>query len=270
LANPRVARIIAFMKFALVDERRQEAQPNLSAKCPACSHPMVAKCGEVRIWHWAHQGTRTCDPWWENETEWHRAWKGKFPIGWQEVVHAADNGAKHIADVKTDHGWVIEFQHSYIKPEERRSRDAFYRKLVWVVDGARRKRDRSQFVTAWKNGVPVGENSPVRKTFADECVLLREWAGSQAPIFFDFGEEQVLWWLLAKSPSGAAYVAPFSRAIFIAIHVGGAAEMTRNFDEFVNDLSKLVTDYELQLTRPQPLQGFQHYLARRDRLRRRF
>ena len=94
------------MRFALVNGQRQEAQPNLSAKCPTCDQPMVAKCGEVRISHWAHQRTLLCDPWWENETEWHRAWKGQFPESWQEVVHQADNGEKHIADVKTDQGWV--------------------------------------------------------------------------------------------------------------------------------------------------------------------
>jgi len=39
-------------------------------------------------------------------------------------VHRAEDGEKHIADVKTYHGRVIEFQHSYLKPVERRSRQA--------------------------------------------------------------------------------------------------------------------------------------------------
>ncbi len=89
------------MKFALVDEIRCEAQPSLRGNCPACDHPMVAKCGEVKIWHWAHKSRRLCDPWWENETEWHRDWKNQFPVQWQEDVHKAENGEKHIADVKT-------------------------------------------------------------------------------------------------------------------------------------------------------------------------
>jgi hypothetical protein len=50
----------------------------------------------------------------ENETEWHRAWKDQFPPEWQEIVHLAGDGERHIADVKTGDGWVIEFQHSYI------------------------------------------------------------------------------------------------------------------------------------------------------------
>lgn len=235
------------MKFALVNGERQEAQPNLSGNCPNCDHPMIAKCGEVKIWHWAHQGKRLCDPWWENETEWHRKWKDRFPTHWQEYVHRAANGEKHIADVKTDRGWVIEFQHSYIKPEERRSRDFFYPKLVWVVNGVRRKRDRAQFLNAWERGIPVGSNSVVKRAFSDECVLLREWAGSHAPIFFDFGEEQALWWLLKGNSDGSAYVVRFSRSSFIEIHRGGAIQSTHDFDEFVKDLSKLVADYESNL-----------------------
>ena len=113
------------MKFALAHGQRQEAQPNLSGECPGCGRPMVARCGEVRVRHWAHKGRRHCDPWWENETEWHRGWKDRFPADWQEIVHPDGDGERHIADVKTGDGWVIEFQHSYIKPEERRSREAF-------------------------------------------------------------------------------------------------------------------------------------------------
>ena len=259
------------MKFALANGQREEAQPNLSGKCPTCDRPMVAKCGEARMWHWAHQGSRFCDPWWENETEWHRAWKGQFPVNCQEVVHQTETGEKHIADVKTDRGWVIEFQHSYLKPEERRSRDAFYPKLIWVVDGTRRKRDRAQLLNAWKQGAPVGENPLVGRAFSDNCALLTEWAGSNAPIFFDLGEMQRLWWLFAKSTNGSAYVAPYPRVQFVESHRGAATEIAREFDEFMNDIPKLVADYEAQALRRAPTQPlFQQYLARRDRLRRRF
>lgn len=264
------------MKFALVNGERQEAQPNLSGNCQTCDHPMIAKCGEVKIWHWAHQGKRLCDPWWENETEWHRAWKGQFPVNWQEVVHQAENGEKHIADVKTNRGWVIEFQHSYIKPEERRSRDSFYPKLVWVVNGVRRKRDSAQFLNAWNEGVPVVANLPVRRAFAHECVLVREWAGSHAPIFFDFGEEQALWWLLSTSLDGPTYVEQFPRSAFIKIHRDGAIQSAHDFDELVKGRTKFVSDRESLLAQElkraslPPLQGFQQYLARRDKLRRRF
>ena len=257
------------MKFALVNEQRQEAQPNLSGRCPACGSLMIAKCGEarIRIWHWAHKAGRHCDPWWE-ETEWHRAWKELFPLDWQEIVQYAENGEKHIADVKTDHGWVIEFQHSPIKSDERRSRNAFYKKLVWVVDGTRRKTDSAQLARAWGDGVSIGRrDSPIRGVFPAECRLVREWRESDAPIFFDFGGPE-LWWLLARSPGGMwAYVARFSRNTFVQIHRGEAPQEARNFDEFVKDVSKLVSDYESHLRAQalQPVQGFQRYLPRRRR-----
>ena len=156
------------MKFAFVNGQRQESQPNLSGECPACRGPVVAKCGEVRVWHWAHKGRLHCDPWKENETPWHRAWKNEFPADWQEIVHSADDGERHIADVETAGGWVIEFQHSYIKPEERRSREAFYRKLIWVVDGRRRKTGGAQFLKALNEGLVV-RSTPVRRGMPPNC-----------------------------------------------------------------------------------------------------
>jgi competence protein CoiA len=177
-----------------------------------------------------------CDPWWENETEWHRAWKGKFPESWQEIVHQADSGEKHIADVKTDQGWVIEFQHSYINPEERRSRNAFYPKLVWVVNGARRKRDSEQFRNALSRGTPIGSNARIRIPFADECAILREWSDSHVPVFIDFGGGSTLWWILAGTPNGSVDVAPFARSDLIEIHREGETQKAREFEEFVNFL----------------------------------
>lgn len=241
------------MKFAIVNGQRQEAQPGLSGKCPAYDHPMVAKCGELKMWHWSHHGRHVCDPWRETQTPWHRAWKNQFPTDWQEIVHPAENGERHIADVKTGDGWVLEFQHSYIRPDERRSREAFYPKLIWVVDGMRRKRDREQLIRAWNQGVPVGGNSLVRKSFSDNCGLLREWAGSNVPIFFDLGEMERLWWLFGKSDKGSAYLHPFSRAQFVEWHRNTATEAARQFDEFVSVLlPKLIADYESR-PRAQPL-----------------
>jgi hypothetical protein len=221
------------MKFALVDGQRREAQPGLSGECPGCKGPVVAKCGEVRVWHWAHRGRRFCDSWWEHETEWHRAWKTEFPVEWQEKWHWAEDGEPHIADVKTDAGWVIEFQHSNIKPEERRAREAFYSKLIWVIDGKRLKRDEEQFANAFDQGLAVGPVGAWRKIISDRCGLLRRWARSNSPIFLDFGGD-VLWWLSAAS-AGSAYVVPIPRAQFIEAHRTGATEAVREFEKLLNE-----------------------------------
>lgn len=233
------------MRIAIVKGDRQPAQPGLTGECQGCGRPMVAKCGEQRAWHWAHLGRLTCDPWWENETEWHLSWKACFPDSWNEIVHLAKDGTRHIADVKTEHGWVIEFQHSPIKPEERRSRNAFYGRLIWVVDGTRRKRDLAQVQRAWEDGVSVGGNGIVKSLYVDDAALLREWSSCECPVLFDFGGE-TLCWLLPRRSDLRVYVAQFPRAQIIHILRTGLAEPGVSFDALLQELSGLLAHYEQQ------------------------
>ena len=133
------------MKYALHSEERVEPTPKAIGVRPCCGTEMIAKCGNRKVWHWAHKTKKTCDHSWENETQWHRDWKDRFPVEWQEVVHFAKDGEKHVADVKTSTGLVIEFQHSAITKEEVLSRTAFYQKFILVVDGIRIKNDFKKF-----------------------------------------------------------------------------------------------------------------------------
>ena len=119
------------------------------------------------------------------------------------------------------HGWVIELQHSPISPSGTwRSRDAFYRQVVWVVDGTRRKTDAARFARAWDNGTTVGRTFPVQRLHADDSALLREWSDSLAPIFFDFGG-QALAWLLPGRFNRFVYVTQIPRDQFIHIQRTG-------------------------------------------------
>jgi competence protein CoiA len=225
------------MKFALVNGEKSEATKGAKGLCPSCGAELIARCGEVKINHWAHKGKRSCDPWWENETEWHRAWKNEFPTEWQEVVHYDENGEKHIADVKTQTDWVIEFQHSYLKPEERHSRNIFYNKLVWVVDGSRRKTDKKQFSKILKEeSRKIIEKPPtIRVHFPEDCRLLIEWSNSNSFVFFDFNgsnenENLLLWLLYPNMRSGNIYLSYITRS--------GFTQLSNNdgFDKLVRDV----------------------------------
>lgn len=222
------------MKYAIINGVKTEAYKGGSGNCPSCNSNLVAKCGEINIHHWAHKGSRSCDHWWENETEWHRQWKNHFPIEWQEVVQIDKNGEKHIADVKTESDWVLEFQHSYIKPEERRSRNTFYSKLVWVIDGLRRKTDKLQFQKILKDSskAPIRNVNIRRVNFPEESRLLKEWLDCGVPVFFDFKafDESGLWFLLPLHIEGEAYLIPFSRQEFIKVH------NSSGFDELINEI----------------------------------
>lgn len=91
--------------WAISSGVRVRAWPGERAFCPCCNCVLVAKCGSIVSWHWAHM-TKDCDPWYEPESEWHIHWKQKFPDKWQEVVIGS-----HRADLRTP-TTVIELQAS--------------------------------------------------------------------------------------------------------------------------------------------------------------
>ncbi len=123
------------MQYAVVEGVRCEAFRGGRGICSICGAVVIAKCGPRILHHWAHASRRNCDPWWENETEWHRAWKSLFPADCREISHVAPDGEIHRADIKTPTGIVVEVQHSSMTDAERQSRESFYGNLVWVIDG---------------------------------------------------------------------------------------------------------------------------------------
>ena len=174
------------MHFAIINNNRVEAQPQLQGLCSCCLKPVIAKCGTRKIWHWAHKSKTDCDSWWETETEWHRTWKNNYPFEWQEIsLFDKGAGEKHIADVCTPHNLVIEFQHSHIDPEERTSREKFYQNMVWVVDGTRLKRDYLRFresVASFKQTNKKG----VYFVDSPDKVFPKSWLNSSVSVIFDF------------------------------------------------------------------------------------
>ena len=76
------------MEFAILHQERVRPSPRAQASCPLCGANVQAKCGKKLLWHWAHVSLRHCDAWWENETEWHRSWKARYPLDWQEEIFA--------------------------------------------------------------------------------------------------------------------------------------------------------------------------------------
>ena len=206
------------MKFALLNYGRIEASKGAKGVCPCCGSELIAKCGEIVINHWAHK--KKCDDhWWENETEWHRNWKNKFPKEWQEVIQKDESSERHIADVKTPDDCVIEFQHSAIKPEERRSRNNFYNKnsqLIWVVDCKRRKTDVKQFTNELSKS--FNTSSPEILEVYEDSRLLKEWKNNDSYVFLDFGDTEIsgssFWCMFPIAYDGVAFIMPISRSKF--------------------------------------------------------
>ena len=176
------------MEFALVDGERKSPTKGKRGVCQYCSGEMVAKCGRMKMWHWAHKPKSSCDPWWGPETEWHRQWKEIFPESWREVVHIdEETGERHIADVKTPHGLVLEFQHSPLDRDERISREAFYENMIWIVDGRSGSLSLGNF-SAGFSSEPI-EYRPVVHLVKwwKRSGLLHGWAEAKCPVYIDFG-----------------------------------------------------------------------------------
>lgn len=203
------------MKYAIVDGAKAEAQPKLRGTCSYCGSEMIARCGRHKIWHWAHKSRADCDPWWESEGEWHRQWKNHFPVEWQEVIHVDElTGEKHIADIKNPFGLVIEFQSSNIKPEEKKSREDFYKEMIWVVNG-----NRNDLTEAYFN---MGLSGPIQKNplayqinWYGKGKFLHNWGDSQVKVYLDFGKDVVWRLVFFDEKKKVGTVGPLSKEAFI-------------------------------------------------------
>lgn len=188
------------MHFALLNGVRVEPEKGLDgAVCPICKQPVRARCGEVRVKHWAHKSVIGCDLWKESETTWHREWKNLFG-DLQEQMHEKD-GTRHMADVKTQDGTIVEFRHGPIDLEGIRTREAFFgESMFWVVDcAAEQKKSRfcSNLDCAHKIDSASCENEIWTIDDPGEC-LPRVWIECRRFVFFDFGESQ-MWCLFPRN-----------------------------------------------------------------------
>jgi competence protein CoiA len=150
------------------------ATPGDRAVCPGCLGRVIAKCGEVNAWHWAHEAGADCDPWSEGESSWHLAWKAKAsPLRCEVVID------RHRADIVNRSGTVIELQHSPLTSDQVREREEFYGDMIWLVDAhefedrfhVRNAGDVSRFV--WPNARKwmYAIRRPLYLDFCDETIF---------------------------------------------------------------------------------------------------
>ena len=198
------------MRYALENGIKKEATKGAKGMCLCCGAEVIAKCGKIRIAHWAHKNNEEC-PYSKKEpkTQWHLDWQNNFPKEWQEVRCTDEQtGEVHIADIKTPNGLVVEFQHSAINSEERSSREQFHKNMTWVVDGNRIKKTQKlglglanilcKVLQSASFGLHDvidgcetihGQDNKKIKLFAcpkAEQFFPKEWLDIPVPVFFDF------------------------------------------------------------------------------------
>jgi len=229
------------MKFALVNDVRSEAYPKLKGKCPVCGNETISKCGDIMVHHWAHSKSSECDRWWESESKWHRDWKNLFPEDWQEVTHDNINGEMHRADVTNIHGWVLEFQHSYLKDSEVKVRSEFYKKIIWVVDGLKARNGREQFLKFLEHGnyftrtpgtVLAGKSIPS---------IVKKWIGSAKLVLIDIGHASTLFSIHRTNLGVFVIEIPRQYIINATLEktVDGLEEFNNQIDKHINSLNSI-------------------------------
>ena len=124
------------MMLARHEGRLQRATPGGRGVCPHCDEPVMAKCGQIMVWHWSHYADYCSDTWAE-ESDWHLTWKDwALERGWQVEVPIVKNEKPHRADIVTPSGWIIELQHSPLSTTQIDERERFYGRMVWIWDAA--------------------------------------------------------------------------------------------------------------------------------------
>lgn len=117
-----------------VELQRIKPLKGTSGLCPGCFNKVIAKCGEINIHHFAHESVSDCEGS-KEESEWHLAWKARFPECDQERFQTNLEGKTRRADVR-GFGYVFEFQTILPDSSEIRARQEFWQqagfKFAWV------------------------------------------------------------------------------------------------------------------------------------------
>lgn len=188
------------MLYALVNGQREEAtETGQRAHCPICNEAVIARCGETNMNHWAHEKDESCDVWYESETEWHKNWKLTFALDRREAIIKKD-GKRHIADILTEKGVVVELQNSPISKAVIRQREQFYgENMLWIING----RD-------FKDNFHISAYNPYYRSKGSSLPEFgfywkharRTWKNVQRPVFIDFGDPLLYWITEGMGTSG--------------------------------------------------------------------
>lgn len=182
--------------------------------CPECRRSLIARRGEIKVWHWAHKavsgGLRIGCPF--QESEWHLAMKHVYEAfpGWEiEVPTRLENGKLFYLDaVNPKTGQVREFVHSlssYYVTKHLLLQNLVGFHVSWVMDG-------SVFVSARRRRVAHGGYCRFLKPRAE---ILRKALGVKSLLVHwegDFwGEWQEDVWYPKRGPRARSVLAAFSQ-----------------------------------------------------------
>lgn len=124
------------------------------ASCPTCENEVIAKCGDVRIDHWAHANTVSkCNL--RDETVWHRMHKKRLLDAGHDIDQPKSmDGEARVIDGRVDDVLGVEFVRTPPQPEEIRLMEDMHGPMVWVLQ-REHSYDKFQFGRSWDDGTEL-------------------------------------------------------------------------------------------------------------------
>lgn len=108
-----------------LNDQKIKAEPNIKAFCPGCSQPLISKCGDINIWHFAHKSKSQCD--YKPSSQWSLEWKSLFP---KELVEIKRH--YQFVDLILPNNLAVEFQHSSISLSEMIEKTNYWKNILWI------------------------------------------------------------------------------------------------------------------------------------------
>jgi hypothetical protein len=129
------------MYIALENNHRVRPSKDLrKAICQCCGSSVIAKTGDKKVWHWAHEFLGDCTQ--KGKGEWHYFWQDQLDI--TEVEVRDPKWPNNIADIcihdpRLPDGYlVVELQESAISREEVVLRNTAYKNILWITNDMKR------------------------------------------------------------------------------------------------------------------------------------
>jgi competence CoiA-like predicted nuclease len=116
--------------IAIVETVRTEAAPKLIGRCQMCNGKMIAKCGDFKIWHWAHEvNNDNCQG--KIMSAWHYEWQQRFDAELREVPTLNNTRADILRE---DEAVSIEFQNTAFDFDYIQKKEKSTPTVLWVVN----------------------------------------------------------------------------------------------------------------------------------------
>ena len=195
-----------------LDDHDNRIQPlrNKAAFCPHCKQRVISKCGDIIVWHWAHEVKCIFDS--EPETEWHTKWKVRALVHGLTIEHAFE---RHITDaIDLKNKYCYEFQYSPISRIDLLSRSMEYKSngfiIKWIFD-YKDKYDKDELIVTNIDEKTV----KFQQKWAKRTIISIFEGNSRlfGVLFFDIGGQAILIKKLHENGNGWGLLTPYSEVL---------------------------------------------------------